>query len=343
MADLADVPAELKHIQPYIQRAQEMSQIDPIVSYFCKYHAARISLTCTTPAAQTYLTQLLDQLELEKQALAERPEMQDDAAALAHCTVFALRVFAKADSEDRSGESVGKATARGFIVASQFLQVLECMGGMAEDVTEKIRYAKWRAAEILKAMREGREPVRPREDAVQKADGLESGSGWPSPPSAGAMSPAASAGLPDIGGLSVSASPAPVQPTQSQPQSQPQPQPQQPLPHQMDTLPNVPRSTVLPTHQQQPQQQPQQPPPSTTLAQQPALDRVSATFTPVPASSLPQLHDSNGELLVDPLDAKSAQKHARWAISALEYDDVETAVENLQRAIQVLQPYRKRT
>ncbi|KAJ1846799.1 hypothetical protein LPJ73_004427 [Coemansia sp. RSA 2703] len=241
--------------------------------------------------------------------------MQDDAAALAHCAGFALRVFAKADSEDRAGVNVGRATARGFIVASQFLQMLECLGGKMEDgVVEKIRYAKWRAAEILRAVREGREPERPKDEA---GDGNNV--------------------VPDIAGLSVS--PSPSQSLSSpppQPQSQPQPQPH---PHPMDTLPAVPRSTVSSPPPAQQQQQPRVS--ATPSTPQPSLDRVSATFTPVAASSLPQLHDSDGALLVDPADAKTAQKHARWAISALEYDDVEAAVENLRKAIDVLQPYRK--
>ncbi|KAJ2459618.1 hypothetical protein GGF42_001357, partial [Coemansia sp. RSA 2424] len=151
-------PDYLKLVEPYIQRAQEIAAVDPVVSYFCKYYAARLAITASTSTDRdAYLAQLLDQLEAEKQRIGDNESMRDDIAASVHVTGFALRVFAKADTEDREGRA-SKATARTFIVASQFLQVVASFGEVPKDVAEKIKYAKWRAAEILKAAREGRDP-----------------------------------------------------------------------------------------------------------------------------------------------------------------------------------------
>ncbi|KAJ2152891.1 hypothetical protein IW139_005962, partial [Coemansia sp. RSA 353] len=181
MSSLEPVPDELKHIQPFIQRGQEVARADPIVSYFCKYYAAQLSIAKqgTSPATQSYLLNLLDTLETEKAQLQGSESMSDDTTACAHCTQFALRIFAKADTEDREGKA-SKATARNFIVSSQFMQVVAAFGELDDGIKEKMRYAKWRAAEILKAMREGREVVPPSGEAdVEVQGGV---MGWPSPP-----------------------------------------------------------------------------------------------------------------------------------------------------------------
>ena len=42
---------------------------------------------------------------------------------------------------------------------------------------------------------------------------------------------------------------------------------------------------------------------------------------------------------VPPGDLKQARKYCKWADSALDYEDVATAVDNLTKAIQLLQPH----
>ncbi|KAJ2721860.1 hypothetical protein GGI07_003697 [Coemansia sp. Benny D115] len=327
--DLKSPPAELKHLQPYMQRAHEIAQIDPVVSYFCKYYAARLAITLPSPTSETqsYLTELLNQLEEEKAHLAGSESMQSDQAAAQHCTNFGLRVFAKADNEDRAG-GAGKATARNFIVSSQFLQVVEAFGPAPEDVKEKIKYAKWRAAEILKAIREGRAPELPP-GALNGEESVNPLNAVPSPQPSTMSNISSMASPSPLQQQPPITSPPPQLPMESPmaPTTLPPPAPFSQASSQLDSLPSVPPSTVYTPHPVQP----------TAMAAVPS----PATFIPVPAASLPSMTDSQGELLVDPTDAKSAQKHARWAISALEYDDVETAITNLQKAIQVLLPYRR--
>ncbi|KAJ1766954.1 hypothetical protein LPJ74_005624 [Coemansia sp. RSA 1843] len=433
MADPKQVPEELKEIVPYIQRAQEVAKVDPVVSYFCKYYAVRRAISSggkTSKESQEYLALLMDELEYEKGQLSWHGSMKDDPTASKHCIVFGLKIFAKADTEDRSMRA-GKVTARNFIVASQFLQIIASFGELPEDIAEKIKYAKWRAAEILKAIREGRAPapvpdnggqngvdqmnvagdVPPVSNNSSPAQFLGNNAndilGWPSPPnvsSPGSSSaaaagpatttvsggtPAAAAAAPagqwtgGAGGTgnypSVSStSPPPtglysqqpyVQPPQMQQSPPPQPSIQPPQMQmntpQFDSLPSVPHSSVH-SSRISPSQQNHQTnvPPSideqreiagpsqyhSSAAAAAASSSSSsssdappsaAAFIPVPASSLPAQMNSQDEICLDPTVAKNAQKHARWAISALEYDDVATSIENLQKAIQILAPYRK--
>ena len=77
----APPPPELKFIGPYLQRAQELQQREPVISYYCtfplephrlhywqgKFYAAKMALqqgvNKTNKEATAFLTQLLDQLE----------------------------------------------------------------------------------------------------------------------------------------------------------------------------------------------------------------------------------------------------------------------------------------
>lgn len=244
-----NLPDNLKPLQPFLQRSQELRQADPVVSYFCLYHAAKQAIQ--QGGNEEYLAGLLDHLETTKGELEGNPNMLDDAKAWSYCYHFALRVFAKADTQERAGRA-DKATARNFIISSQFLQILGSLGGYQgtdeeqKGVQEKIKYARWKASEILKGIREQTEVV----------------ASWPSPPS---------------------------------------------------------------------------PPP---------INEERPEFIPVPAAQLPHREeeeeedeDEEEELAVDPKAAKDAQKFARWAISALEYDDVGTAVENLQKSLDLLMPF----
>ncbi|KAJ2808602.1 hypothetical protein H4R20_000785 [Coemansia guatemalensis] len=397
MAEPMSVPEELRHIQPYIQRSQELGKFDPVVSYFCKYYAARQAITQenNSESAQSFLLHLLDELEHEKAQLQGNESMRDDAAASEHCTSFGLRVFSGADREDREGIAT-KETAKNFVVASQLLQILAAFGEIPEKIANIVKYSKWRAVVILRAIREGRQPEPPEEtekltEQNQELSGQEvqqpeqrqeapqnDFASWPSPPpqpSAAAVQyqeqspqqhqtsyqPISSPQPPMQPGASI---PPPQGPILPPPQHTAQP-PQMygPPPQAFSSPPPQHSASPLnyPNHQQQqpiapnggPQQHmdplPSVPPnrvytgtPSSATSTPDPRRPGAATFIPVPAANLPPVNapdSGSSELMLDPTDAKAAQKHARWAISALEYDDVNTAIENLQKAINVLRPY----
>ncbi|MCO5552388.1 hypothetical protein L7F22_005899 [Adiantum nelumboides] len=71
---------------------------------------------------------------------------------------FALSVFAKADKQDRAGRA-DLSTAKTFYAASIFIEVLRQFGPLQPDLEQKQKYAAWKAADIRKAISEGRKPV----------------------------------------------------------------------------------------------------------------------------------------------------------------------------------------
>ncbi|PPQ82643.1 hypothetical protein CVT25_007572 [Psilocybe cyanescens] len=159
---LPPVPADLKPITPYLQRADELKSQDPIVSYWCAYYAAQvgISLKARSTPARDLLFALLNALEQMKTAIGTNDAIDIESVSSAYLENFALKVFANADNEDRGGRAT-RSTAKKFLAAANFLEVLKTFpkSDVSESNEDKIRYAKWKAADIAKAFREGRKPV----------------------------------------------------------------------------------------------------------------------------------------------------------------------------------------
>ena len=75
-------PTELKFIQPFMQRAAELKNRDPIVSYYALYYAAQVAIEKGVQSEESkgYLLALMDNLEKEKKLLADKQEINDSVA-----------------------------------------------------------------------------------------------------------------------------------------------------------------------------------------------------------------------------------------------------------------------
>ncbi|WFD20132.1 hypothetical protein MCAP1_002376 [Malassezia caprae] len=157
------VPPVLKEIAPFLQRAKEVEHADPVMAYWCKYYAAQLGIEKGTghTEAQAFLLPLMDELEQVclqtltqlKATLSENEAVTNDAIGQTYIENFALQVFLGADNEDREG----KASRYSFLAASKFLELLKVFGPLEADIQTKVKYAKWKAAQISKALREGTE------------------------------------------------------------------------------------------------------------------------------------------------------------------------------------------
>jgi vacuolar protein sorting-associated protein VTA1 len=254
-----------------------------------------LSATSRKKETQDYLLQLMDRLEEEKKQLAGAEALTSDDVAKAHIENFGLKIFMNADNQDRSGtaskfvalilsaNSIRK-TAKTFLAASMFLELLKIFGPLEEEIEQKVKYSKWKTADIVKALKEGRQPQAGPPGGDEE---------WMN---------ATEDAAPDF----LEKPPSPTFPSVPQPG--------------LSASPNMPDvGRVSPTIKSPPTPQPAR----------------SGGFTPVPGEV------SNGIYPYDPKVLTNAQKHARFAISSLQYDDIETAVDNLKRALSLLEPYRK--
>ncbi|KAG0325685.1 hypothetical protein BGZ99_000275 [Dissophora globulifera] len=430
-----NVPPGLKSIAPYLQRAAQLQERDPVVSYYANYYAAKLAIpkAGADNSNKLFVVELLDTLEKQRKEIGNNEAISSDLVGYAHIENFALKIFTKADDEDRNGQGSQK-TAKNFVAAANFLELLKVFGDIDSEVEEKIKYSKWRAAEIVKAIRDGRQPAPPpganlpaasdvsltsADVAMAGLDSLDIGltPGAMAPPSAASVTPQpmmGGAGFPTISNFpsppvessnmdinsndgsninntnmgqnnwsQPAVSPAfdqsqnfyspagtpglpPQQPpvqTHLQPAaaSSPAPGPGYSMPgtgsnpmspnlnnnaqqgyaannnnnnlyNNTNTTsyyqaPGVPPSQTpyaqpgfnaptAPYQQQQQQQQPQ--PPQQAMSPQP--------YAPVP-------------MVLDPAVNTQVQKHCKWTVSALTYDDIPTAIDNLEKALALLRPY----
>jgi len=132
------------------------------VAYYCRQYAVMtgISLPNSTPGAKACLSAILNDLEVEKGPMSNFTKEEAEVITRG----FAANVFDKADEVDRAGLA-DKSTARTFYASAVFYDVLQQFtkkddaeeeGTDAFEDQQKRVYAKWKATEILKAIKEGR-------------------------------------------------------------------------------------------------------------------------------------------------------------------------------------------
>lgn len=180
---LPPIPQDLKPVTSFLQRADELKAQDPIIAYWCAYYAAQvgIALKAPAPANRAFLSSLLTALESLRTTIGPSDAVDVESASSAYTENFALRVFTLADNEDRRGVAT-RSTAKKFLAAATFLEVLKVFEdkGPWKAHEDKVRYAKWKAADIAKAFREGRKPTPGPADAEPEEQPYE----MPSVPSA---------------------------------------------------------------------------------------------------------------------------------------------------------------
>ena len=312
-------------IAPFLQRAKELESREPIVSYYCKLHAANLAISTQSDNRQ-FLSDLLDDLEKTKSTLAGNEQISNEIIGFSHVEAFALRVFNNSDNEDRNGQA-SKKTARGFFAASLFLEVLSVFGDLSDDIRQKIKYAKFKAADILKALNEGKIPQ----------------PGAPGETAQDVQVPNTSEPVPET----VSQQP----PFDQEPPYDPyKPKIQSPMNTYIDQPPIIPSpvtsKTIEPTQQPTPyiapliQQPPQNPHYIAPVIAQPP-HQVAPPITFIPTQNEYNIPGDVDPFTIDHQTITNAQKAAKFAISALQYEDINSAVDHLKRAILLLEPFRK--
>jgi len=172
------VPVSLRKIKVFLTRADELDRDkgnpeSRVVAFNCRQYGVLSGIPLAQDAeAKACLGDLLNLLEKEKEAMA----VFSKAEHWKICRKVADRVFDKADSEDRAGTAT-KVTAKSFYAAGTFYEILQqfheegagdngdAIGEDAETKTQMEEeeqrrvYCKWKANDILKAIKEGRTPT----------------------------------------------------------------------------------------------------------------------------------------------------------------------------------------
>uniref|UniRef100_UPI00358FC33F vacuolar protein sorting-associated protein VTA1 homolog n=1 Tax=Myxine glutinosa TaxID=7769 RepID=UPI00358FC33F len=293
-------PQTLRSLAHHVRTAAELDNRDPVTAYYCRLFVMQtaMKIDSRSPESRKFLGGLMDSLEKAKKDLADREEVRDEVVGQCHVENYALRVFIYADNEDRAGRAT-RAVVRAFYTASLLFDVISLFGQLPDELMEKQRYARWKATYIHTCLKNGETPI-PGPMAEHEGD--------PDP-------------APSIGFSGFDTNP-------QTPSSHfkdinvadfPPPQPS----FSSDAFPHASSSSTM--HQ------------SDTAAPQPspAAPTPSPRNSPAPSGAADPVQ-STTTVSLTPENKTRAQRLAKFAVSALEYDDMITAQDNLQRALRLL-------
>uniref|UniRef100_UPI00398EC343 vacuolar protein sorting-associated protein VTA1 homolog isoform X1 n=2 Tax=Pristiophorus japonicus TaxID=55135 RepID=UPI00398EC343 len=302
------LPPQFKLIQHHLRTGQEHEKRDPVVAYFCRLYAMQtgMKIDSKTPECRKFLVKLMDQLEIMKKQLGDNESITQDVVGNAHVENYAYKMFLYADTEDRA-ERFHKNMIKSFYTASLLYDVLTVFGELTEENIQHRKYAKWKAAYIHNCLKNGETPksgpMGMEEDLLDKEN--EDDGSLPQP--------------------SISANPADSMPTTDLSNIQIAP----------GAHPPSNFSTIhIPPGAHAPANTPAEVPSSSVLPNTPIMQTVPQSV-PIIDPSLYSVKPQ-GEIRLTPEDYARAQKYCKYAGSALQYEDVGTAVQNLQKALQLL-------
>ncbi|KAI0433863.1 Vta1 like-domain-containing protein [Xylaria sp. FL1042] len=158
-----NVPLKLKPagITPFIVRAVQLESAKPVISYWCYYWVVQQILKKQLHNADEeclqFTTTIMDKLEQMKTDQANNDAILDDVAGQAYVEQFAQETFDRA-LRPLKANKVTQQTASTFEAAATFFQLVNIWGQPEPEMQDKIKYAKWNAARILKAIKEGKDP-----------------------------------------------------------------------------------------------------------------------------------------------------------------------------------------
>ncbi|KAM3602682.1 uncharacterized protein V6R79_008764 [Siganus canaliculatus] len=313
------VPPQLKAIQHHLRTAQEHEKRDPVVAYYCRLYAMQsgMKLDSKTPECRKFLVKLMDQLETMKKELNDNDSITQEVVGNAHIENYALKMFLYADNEDRAGR-FHKNMIKSFYSASLLLDVLSVFGELSEENIQHRKYARWKATYIHTCLKSGQTPqagpIAMDEDGEADEFGAAgfSDQGF----SHGASFKDGSSSDPDQ-----SAGPAPGIGFTSGPGAGPSGPP-------TTNFNNI----HIPPGAHAPANTPAELPPPTADAVKPVpLPRTMPSVDPSLLDAQQQ-----GGVQLSAQDFTQAQKYCKYAGSALQYEDVGTAVQNLQKALKLL-------
>ncbi|GMM33605.1 Vta1 protein [Saccharomycopsis crataegensis] len=156
-----------KEIKPFLSRANEVAIANPAIAYFCKLYCAQLildkKLHQNSGEITAFVTGLLDDIEEMKSSGSQDLQelISDESKGLEYVKNFAFSIFENLNNQMET-HNVTRSTATGFIAVLNFLQLLKLWDPQDEELTKevahRIKYAKFHAARILKAFKNGEDP-----------------------------------------------------------------------------------------------------------------------------------------------------------------------------------------
>jgi len=311
MATFPEAPPNLKSVQPYLKIAIEHDQRDIVVAYWARVYSLQLGIkTSKSPDEKTFLIIIMDWLEGVKKKNKDNESITNDTVAQAYLENYAHKLFSYADQQDRAA-NFGKNVVKAFYTSAMIYDIITTFGELSEEAVHNRKYAKWKAAYIHNCLKNGETPHAgplPVEGEEENASGVEQ-----------------QPGTTDFGW---NANPA-----------------QQPNPYQQPT----PYQPPDPSYQPPPAQNFRSDPPASggnlsfpfnlpdpPKEPEPKNPGGFVPFNPS-TSDFPSFQPVQAVSSLSPEQMAKAQKYCKYVSSALTYEDVPTAIDNLQKCLRLLQ------
>ncbi|KAK9865203.1 hypothetical protein WJX84_002950 [Apatococcus fuscideae] len=151
---MASLEEQRKILLPILKRADEVQQQEPKVAYYCRLYAVHqaLSFEKRQPDIDGIVMVLMSKLEQDKQKL----QLSDTDEQ--HCETFAQLIFNRAEKRDQAGRW-DQDTIRAYYSASYFIEICKQFGELPPDMAQMQKFAAWKASDLRKAIREGRDPT----------------------------------------------------------------------------------------------------------------------------------------------------------------------------------------
>ncbi|RZC34839.1 vacuolar protein sorting-associated protein VTA1 -like, partial [Asbolus verrucosus] len=290
------VPPIIKSIAHVLKVAEEHDGRNIVVSYWARMYACQSTMKLIPgkkpPEVSSLLIALMDWLEETKKTHHDVEGICNETVAQAMIEQYAIQLFTYADGQDRA-ENFNKNMIKAFYTAGILMDILEQFGEQSEDIMNKKKYAKWKAAYIHNCLKSGDTPTAggPDDHLKNVIDITKEGDDEPADSDLVISPRSHFRDFPDTTntGYNLPTGPAPA---------------------------SSPVTPVVPT----------QPEPFTPQPVTPATPSISTPAPPAAGNGTP-----------NPEHIQKAQKYCKYATSALNYDDVKTAIENLNKALNLLQ------
>lgn len=277
MSNFPPIPPSIKHVAHFMKVAEEHDKRNIVISYWSRMYAVESAMRSISgqkpPEVTAFLVSIMEWLEEAKKIHADVEGITNSTVAQALIEEYVLQLFNYADIQDKA-ENFCKNVVKAFYTTGILIDTLQQFGTLSEEMYNKRKYAKWKAAHIHHCLKFGEEPS-------------------PGPPR-------------NLLELSDEDEPLPTN---------------NPLAY-VDLIPPYNPADETPI--------------DTPAAPNPIVQPSVSNVLPVPAPRSNSVSPSPSATL-NAEDMEKAQKYCKWAGSALSYDDINTAIDNLQKALALLQ------
>ncbi|XP_078505113.1 vacuolar protein sorting-associated protein VTA1 homolog [Lissotriton helveticus] len=291
------LPPQFKSLQHHLRTAQEHEKRDPVVAYYCRLYAMQTGMKIDSKSPEC--RKFLSKLMDQLESLKKQ---LGDSESITNEVVGSAHVENYAlkmflyADNEDRAGRFHKNMVKSFYTSSLLLDTLAVFGALTEENLHYRKYARWKATYIHNCLKKGETPQAGPVAMEGYEDEDEEGGFAFQPPPA--AHPSSSTYVPGD------------------------------MPSSNYTGIQIPPGAHAPANT------PAEVPHNTGVA---SSTVVQPTPQNIPTVD-PSLYNpgSKGDVRLTPEDFTRAQKYCKYAGSALQYEDVNTAVQNLQKALKLL-------